>query len=281
MNFRKSIAQLAYRPIEISRGVFVSDDKVNYSSKETIIQEYNEKNQLVLEVSGGKLYQYNYDKNFLIEKIEKWASGGDVTKRWVYEYLSHKKPMSETMLCYGENNHVFKETTSYSYKENIEYTYHDGFESYNKIKKFKKNKIVTEKWNWRDRTNSSFFTIEIFRDNVLVEKIEKDRMMTVKWKYSYNDKGNLIETLHINNLNRKLYKIYHKYDEYGNLISEESIGLANNNLFQQEYYSYEYDSNGHWTRKSIHNGKHYTEFVDRLNPQEAFEYINKYKKERV
>jgi hypothetical protein len=61
MNFRKRIAQLAYRPVEISRGVFVSDDKVNYSSKETFIQEYNEKNQLVLEVSGGKLYKYNYE----------------------------------------------------------------------------------------------------------------------------------------------------------------------------------------------------------------------------
>jgi hypothetical protein len=217
----------------------------------------------------------------LIEKIEKWASGGDVTKRWEYEYFDDRKLKSETMFCYGSNDHVFKESTSYSYKENMEFTYHDGLESYNETKKFKKDKIVTERWNWRDRTNTSFFTIEIFRDNILIEKIEKNYCCTGKWKYFYNENGQLIEKLFVNNLNRKLSKTEYTYDAYGNLTSIVSMGIAMRNVFEQEYYYYEYDSKGSWIRKSIHNGTNFIEFVDRLNPEEAIEYVNTYKKGKV
>ena len=264
MELLKNCHQEAFKPISVGEGIWMPNDKIDYNSKETIIQKRNQIGQVYYELKNGfeektahqamlptAKYIHNVNSNLVRKKTYHYEIGGILKK---ITYISYSDKF--------KHEHILKE---FFYENDSVICLHYSFDNPNYYEKTsqKKDKKIVEYWK-QDKT--PYQKIEYYYDSSrLMTEVQinmPSSSIEQYWVYEYNDSGNCIRIQRYNNNRVAEHCRLFEFDEYKNCVREKLVHKPSGVLLEDFKNLYEYDDLGNWTRKVIYKNNDIQCFVD-------------------
>ena len=221
---------------------------------------------LILLINFNNIYSQDVEK---LKEYEYFIESKNYEKNWIRKYIlkdglnykiqdihNEQGLKNEYIYFYNKKNNVIKE----------EYVMNKGFENEGNIRinhklTYKNNRLI------KDRSKETSWTIKYSNFDKLdnpqvIESIGKNKQ--TKKNIKYDDKGNILKLTEItyNNGTKVIKKTEftsYKYDQYNNVIEllrssvpkmEYPIKMIGGpHLYENEFYKYEYNKDGLWTKK--------------------------------
>lgn len=245
----KSCSTVHYEPIVNADSISLGKLKVmdDYNTKAF----YNKKHQLV------NLCRWNFSETYLIKSFFEYDKSGKHLFTTVYD-------------SYIVNEHYLNSNDTTGF----ELDYHSKY-IYNKKGNLSENTVYSAKDNEVIYKNLYIYGKS---DKPVSKSLYQNGQLTYIHRYSYNNKGLLIElcyykseseldfretysydangnkstTCRFNTHGQLIYKTNYVYDEKGNII--DISNYSNNNTLLYHYsYVYEFDNYGNWTERQFYN----------------------------
>ncbi len=169
---------------------------------------------------------YTYDSKGNLKHESMYLNTEYVQVRNLYEYDAQNRRITETR--HSKDKFMYKTIYEYDGKNIIkkETTGPSGTIEYREKNSYDKNGNLLEQY------------IIDSRDKSITHDVNK-----------YDDKGNLTEWS--STVNDKLQlKVLYKYDDHDNVLATKTIN-GKGETIDNRTYTYEYDSNGNWTKKTV------------------------------
>lgn len=265
MELLKNCHQEAYKPISIGNGVWMPSDKIDYNSRETIINKYNDEGLLYYAIQNGfeekmtymellpmakyihninsslvKKYTYHYELGGVLKKIT-YISWEDKFEQEHIEKEFFYEGDSEICLHYLENKPFYYEkTTILKDKKTVEYWKHD--------------KTPYQKYEYYHDGDILMTLVEI--------ELPSNRIRQF-WEHKYDSNGNCIEMQRFNSKKEPEHCWLYFFDQKNNCIKEQLIYKPSKKIVDEFNRIYEYDDQGNWLRKVIYKNNEVQCFVDK------------------
>lgn len=208
--------------------------EVNMYEDTTLIEtrryEYDAENRVTKESmykGNGYLFQksvFSYDASGNLSEMQLWSSDTYFVLKQLYEYDQNGNRLSL-------KNYTNEQVLSY------EYTYEYGGNN-------NKTKMVYQKLK-SPIIQTTNYTYNKKNELIKLERYDNDKLVHTM-EYVYNEQGIVTET--INRGISSQFKTVARFDEKGSPI--ETLEYKTDELTVRQVNSYEYDSQGNWTKRS-------------------------------
>ena len=255
---------LAYKPKEVTPGIWLPEDGIDYHSKYTSVKKYNPDGLLFYEIKNG------YEEKTVFMDLLPTAK----LMHHMFSYLEKK------IMFHYETGGILKKTTFISYSDNfeVEHTEKNFFYEndsticlhflYNKPSYYDKTTLIKDKkiveyWNADKRP---YLRYEYHYNNdklmTLVEFELPSNRIKQFWEHKYDSNGNCIEMQRFNYKKEPEHCWLYFFDEYNNCIKEQMVFGSSKRLVEDINFIHEYDYDGNWNRKVIYKNGSIQYFVD-------------------
>ena len=255
---------LAYKPKEVTPGIWMPEDAIDYNSKYTSVQKYNPDGLLYYEIKNGyeektvfmdlfptaKLIHHMF--SYLEKKISYHYETGGILKKTTY--ISYSDKFSK--------EHIEKE---YFYENDSTICLHYYYDKpcYYVKTTILKDKKTVEYWEL-DKTPFQRFDY-YYEGNQLMTLVEIDLLSnTIKqfWEHKYDTNGNCVKMQRFNSNKLPEHCNLYFFDQYNNCIKEQMVFGTSKRLVEDINFIHEYEYDGNWKRKVIYKNGNIEYFVD-------------------
>jgi antitoxin component YwqK of YwqJK toxin-antitoxin module len=192
-----------------------------------------------------------FDKQGRLSELNNFDTQNNLLRKWIYKYEANSK-LFEINMYHPDGKLWIK--TSYVYDEKgllIEKSDYlpDGTQYMNFKHKYDTNGKLIESASLYNGEVSNDYYIYDDKGN-RIEETTKGKYFNDKSTYKYNSDNKVIERTSYYSDGRVMNKTTYHYDDLSNEIKMDSFGPGGE-LINNESYSYEFDKNKNWIKKTI------------------------------
>lgn len=264
MELQKNCHQVAYKPISVGNGIWMPSDVIDYNSRETKINKYNENGLLYYEIKNGFEEKTTFQELFTSAKYIHNINSS-LVKKYTYHYELGAVLKKISYISWEdkfEQEHIEKE---FFYEDESVICLHYLYDkpSYYEKTKWVKDKKIVEYWK-HDKT--PYQKYEYYYDaGRLITQVQinlPSNCIQQYWEHEYDKIGNCVAVQRLNHKRVAEHRELFEFDEYNNCVREQLVYKPTGSLVEDKRNLYEYDEQGNWIRKIMYKNNEIQCFVD-------------------